>query len=68
MYLFKALATHRNIFRRTRPNIVIRMLLTMLDTHITLLETRHFSHSAILDFSWFSDWRMELYLTFSLVR
>ena len=29
------------IARRTRPNIVIRTLLTMLDTHITLLETRH---------------------------
>ena len=34
-----------NIVRRTHPNIVIRMLLTMLDTHITLLETRHFSHN-----------------------
>ena len=29
------------IARRTRPNIVIRTLLTMLDTHKTLLETRH---------------------------
>ena len=33
-------ATRCNIVRRTCPNIVIRTLLTMLDTHITLLETR----------------------------
>ena len=36
--------TRCNIVRRTRPNVVIRTLPTMLDTHITLLETRHFSH------------------------
>ena len=33
-----------SLIRRTRPNIVIRTLLTMLHTHITLLETRYFSH------------------------
>ena len=43
--LCKATATRCNIVRRTRPNIVIRTLLTMLDTHITLLETCHLSHA-----------------------
>ena len=34
----KAPATRCNTVRRTRPNIVIRTLLTMLDTQITLFE------------------------------
>ena len=45
---FKALATRCNIVRRTLPNIVIRTLLTMLDTyiqhcwkHVTLVSQRY---------------------------
>ena len=43
----KALATRYNVVRRTQPSIFMRTLLTMLDIHITLLETCHFSRTTL---------------------
>ena len=45
-FLSKAPATRSNIVKRTLPNIVIRTLLTMLDTHINFL--KHVTFTTLL--------------------